>query len=296
MLADKKRAERLFAKLNKVAQQVAADPAAEHVHRLRTNARRVEALLMSQEAGESSGEKLFKELKRMRRQAGKVRDLDVQISALKTVQLERQHEHKQRVLAALQRRRGKKAKKLVSMVSESRDDVRKRIQKRKTKLFSQARGEPNRPSIDFYQAALESFKQAAAEHGILAGAATDPEKLHEFRLAAKNARYTAELAGNLPHARALVKELERVQDTIGDWHDWLVLQEAAAEELSDVRASALISILQNIVGAKFAAAIRTSSKVTEKLVQLKQASEGTQKKGPTSVRSTVRTQGTAAGF
>jgi CHAD domain-containing protein len=294
MPVDKKRAQQLFAKFNKITQEVAADPTAEHVHHLRTNSRRVEAWLKSHAPTSSTPEKLFKELKRFRKQAGKVRDLDVQISALKSVQLERHHEHKQRVLNALQRRRAKKAKRLVSLVLESRGDLQKRIQKRKAKIFAEPGRDENQRSNDFYQAALDSFKQAAEQHGILSGATIEPEKLHEFRLAAKHARYTAELAADRPQARALVKELVRVQDAIGDWHDWQVLQESAAEELSDLRASALVSILQNIVGAKFASAMRTTAKVTEKL--LEHPKESLQKKGPTSARSAVRTDGVAAGF
>ena len=171
--------------------------------------------------------------------------------------------------------------------------MRKRVAKRKAKIFAGKTGADGSPKTDYYQAALESFRQAAEQHGIHKGAITDPEKLHEFRLAAKAARYTAELA-NGHQAKALVKELRRVQDVIGEWHDWQVLQETAADELSDVRASALVSILQNIVGAKFAAAVLSAAQVTEKL--LERPSDNPRKKGPTSARPAAKTREMAAGF
>ena len=181
----------------------------------------------------------------------------------------------------------------MSLVLESGADLQKRLQKGKVKIFAGQNTEGN-PPTDFYQSALESFKQTATQHRIEAGMATDPEKLHEFRISTKTARYTAELAGNGPHVRALVKELVRVQDVIGDWHDWQVLQKNATEELKDVRSSALVSILQNIVGAKFASAVRTTSEVTEKLLQ--GSIERAQKKRPTSARPATKTREKAAGF
>jgi CHAD domain-containing protein len=97
------------------------------------------------------------------------------------------------------------------------------------------------------------------------------------------------MAGNNKEAKALVKEMERLQDAIGDWHDWQVLSETAAEELSDVRTSALIAILQNIVGAKFATAVRIASDVTDKLLERPIKSGPASKKGPASARPAGKT-------
>ena len=56
----------------------------------------------------------------------------------------------------------------------------------------------------------------------------DAGNLHDFRKGAKKARYMAELAAQGDeHAEAVGKALKKLQDEIGDWHDWLVLAEEA---------------------------------------------------------------------
>ena len=60
----------------------------------------------------------------------------------------------------------------------------------------------------------------------------DRENLHDFRKAAKKARYVAESGeGHDPASAAIADAIKRVQDAIGDWHDWLVLEEESREAL-----------------------------------------------------------------
>src|SRR2546423_12636096 len=159
MPADRKTAQRLFTKFDKAIKQVAKEAEADHVHHLRTNARRIEALLSSEKIGANG--KLLKQLKRYRKRAGKVRDLDVQIAALKSLQIEGHYEHKQAVLSALQRQRSKRAKKLIMLVDDSQQDSRKRLQKVKGKVLDHVGGAA--PRVDFYQAALDIFRKAAGD-------------------------------------------------------------------------------------------------------------------------------------
>ena len=49
--------------------------------------------------------------------------------------------------------------------------------------------------------------------------------LHSFRIAAKHARYLAELAGENPAAKVFVDELKHAQDAAGEWHDAVKLKE-----------------------------------------------------------------------
>jgi CHAD domain-containing protein len=59
----------------------------------------------------------------------------------------------------------------------------------------------------------------------------DASNLHDFRKGAKKARYVAEAGGDDPDAQAMAKAIRRVQDAIGDWHDWEVLEAEAREAL-----------------------------------------------------------------
>jgi CHAD domain-containing protein len=59
----------------------------------------------------------------------------------------------------------------------------------------------------------------------------DKENLHDFRKGAKKARYVAESDEHDCAAATMAKAIKRVQDAIGDWHDWVVVAEEAHEAL-----------------------------------------------------------------
>lgn len=62
--------------------------------------------------------------------------------------------------------------------------------------------------------------------------ADDPEYLHSIRKIAKLARYIAENAPKkAKQPRKLAENFERLQQSGGEWHDWLVLEEIAGERL-----------------------------------------------------------------
>ena len=74
--------------------------------------------------------------------------------------------------------------------------------------------------------ALEDFVRAADAMPLL-----DAENLHDFRKATKKARYVAESATEKGPYSSVAKALKRIQDAIGDWHDWQCLCEEAETAL-----------------------------------------------------------------
>jgi len=70
----------------------------------------------------------------------------------------------------------------------------------------------------------------------------DEGNLHDFRKGTKKARYMAESGGEDAQAGIVGKALKRLQDEIGEWHDWLVLAEEAHHALGEngVELTALI--------------------------------------------------------
>jgi hypothetical protein len=52
-----------------------------------------------------------------------------------------------------------------------------------------------------------------------------------------------------------VEQLNHMQDSIGDWHDWSQLAEKAAKRFGGPGDSALISALRNVTRAKFRQAV-----------------------------------------
>jgi CHAD domain-containing protein len=67
----------------------------------------------------------------------------------------------------------------------------------------------------------------------------------------KRARYVAELAPRSAEATEFIVQMKRLQDAIGDWHDWLCLTQTAVARLDHVQHSSLVAALRNITGGKF---------------------------------------------
>jgi CHAD domain-containing protein len=103
-------------------------------------------------------------------------------------------------------------------VLEAEQEFMREIAKRRS-VFNRA----HRPSS---RLALEDYLRLMDAMPLL-----DKENLHDFRKGAKKARYVAESDADDPAAGAIAKAIKRVQDAIGDWHDWVVVAEEAHEAL-----------------------------------------------------------------
>ncbi len=78
MALDLNRAEKPVRKLRKLLKKMSNPPTPEEVHDFRTNSRRVDATLKAFSLdSEPSSRRLLKRLARLRKRAGKVRDMDV---------------------------------------------------------------------------------------------------------------------------------------------------------------------------------------------------------------------------
>jgi CHAD domain-containing protein len=80
-------------------------------------------------------------------------------------------------------------------------------------------------------------------------------------LGAGRARYAAEFAEASAEAEQFIAEVKRLQDVLGDWHDWLTLTQTAGEHLGELRESALVAELHNVTGAKFRHAVAVLSQM-----------------------------------
>jgi CHAD domain-containing protein len=238
-------------------------PKVEAVHHLRTGTRRVEATLetLAREAGarglgkttEEARQRWLRQLKKIRRVAGAVRDLDVHRELLAENFLPATDTAPDKVAAELE----------VAAAAAATGSVEI------TPLMKQARtldhwlGDRRSAAADALCEKLDDHvnRLLDAEHQFMAAIAQRPsilrrahrpaarlalddylrlmdamplldkENLHDFRKGAKKARYVAESEDKDPAAEALAKAIKRVQDAIGEWHDWAVVAEEAHEAL-----------------------------------------------------------------
>jgi CHAD domain-containing protein len=107
-------------------------------------------------------------------------------------------------------------------------------------------------------AALEDFVRAADAMPLLHG-----ENLHDFRKATKKARYVAEAGAE--GDSSVAKALKRIQDAIGEWHDWLCLGEEAQAALGQ-DAPELTAAFQREIERHFAAALKTTQSLRGRLL------------------------------
>ena len=241
MPVDQTQCRLVFEKLDRQLTKVTQKLDAASVHKVRTYSRRVEALLGDLDPEPNrNNRKLLKLLGKLRKKAGRVRDLDVQMSNLRGLKIASETGQKSQLQRELAQERGKQAKKLArSLDKENARELHRRLKRAAGELeFS----ESTKP----LSVTMRELSQLERSQGPLT-----EKTLHQYRIAGKRARYLAEFAGKDPEALGVVEQLKRLQDVIGDWHDWLKLTERAEELFGGVRDSALVAALRNLTRAKF---------------------------------------------
>lgn len=242
-----KRSRSVFEKLDRDLAKLGSKPQAENVHGFRTGTRRLQILLQDLCPDPDRGhKKLLKSLGSIRKRAGKVRDLDVQLAALRSVKMARQPRRKTQLVNHLIELRDRQEKKLRRELDRTTvRDLRKRL-KRAEKDFDPKKC---RDPLSVAQGMLGKIGGANAP--------VDEAILHQYRILSKRARYAAEFAERSPEAERFIAGVKRVQDALGDWHDWLILAQTAKEQLGGVPESPLVAELHNVTGAKFRRAVAT---------------------------------------
>ncbi len=240
-----KRSRMVFQKLEQDLVKLSSKPRAENIHRFRTGTRRLQILL-----GELSPKldrnqkKLLKLLGRIRKRAGKVRDLDVQLAALRSLKIPQEPRRKTQLVNYLIEEREQQEKKLRKAADRSTiREIRKRL-KRASKNFNPR---ASRDPLTVAKGMLEKMNRSDAP--------VTEALLHQYRILSKRARYAAEFAEPSSQVQQFIAKVKRIQDALGDWHDWLTLTQTAAEHLGEVRESSLVAELHNVTGAKYRHAV-----------------------------------------
>jgi CHAD domain-containing protein len=254
MPIDAKRSRTVFQKLDRDLIKLSAKPSAKSVHRFRTGTRRVQILLAELSPKlDRSEKKLLKLLNGIRKRAGKLRDLDVQLTALRSLKVSHEPRRKTQLVNHLIELRVRQEKKLRKAADDSAiREIRKRL-KRAAKRF---KSESARDPLAAAKAMLDHFYATAGP--------LSEELLHQYRILSKRARYAAEFAAPAASAAAFIAELKQVQDALGDWHDWLTLTQSARDQLGEMSESPLVAELHNVTGAKYRRAVARFSQMRAK--------------------------------
>jgi CHAD domain-containing protein len=206
--------------------------------------------------------KLLDQLNRIRKLAGRLRDVDVQLQALSSLSIDRGFDQKKQVQQTLERKRKRRAEKMGDSLQGFSESLPKVVRLgKKVADSSQSIGEGE---VDYHQLAIDQWSLAVAKYELNPKRQIPPESLHDLRLDLKRVRYTAEMAG--PNGNDnLISQAKRIQDAIGEWRDWATLTETAEKELNTYQNSSLVSLLKNVTGARQVAAVRTTIDVSNEV-------------------------------
>jgi CHAD domain-containing protein len=191
------------------------------VHDLRSATRRIEAqlylldLIPGTPRHRAEKLKLLKQLAKLRRAAGKVRDLDIQQRLLASafphnVEAAALRDH-------LRQKREQAAADLVELLA--RHQTRAAAAMEQLLRALQAAERRSLAATQLLHLTEQWFEQRKERH---ARKSETIKSLHTIRKAAKLARYLAESAPGAP-AQAAAARFERIQKAGGHWHDWLQL-------------------------------------------------------------------------
>jgi CHAD domain-containing protein len=201
------------------------------------------------EGVEEARQRWLRQLKKVRRAAGAVRDLDVHrklladnflppdktAGELTEVMAAAEGSEKITLLAGeahaldswLKHRRADAADALCTTLDHHADRLLQ-AERQFMAAMAHRRWNASRAQRPAARLALEDYLRLVDAMPLL-----DKENLHDFRKGAKKARYVTESEENDPAAKAIAKTIKRVQDAIGEWHDWDVLTGEAREALGN---------------------------------------------------------------
>jgi CHAD domain-containing protein len=252
MALDRNRLVKPVKKLQKLVKKIDIEPAPDKVHALRTNTRRVEAMYHALSPGRHRT--VLKDLERVRKRAGKVRDMDVLTGYASTVDLSgEEQECAVRLLEYLGAQRRKFAKKLHNEVAGLRPALSKEFRRAPARFAKLTRNNGSGRR----KGAVPADAVAAAV--TLAVHLADPrslsrQTLHAYRLKVKELRNVLEMATG-GGSQKFVSDLGEVKDAIGEWHDWQELVSIAEKVLNHGNRCEVVAELKRIADRKYERAL-----------------------------------------
>jgi CHAD domain-containing protein len=250
----------VFERMNRSIGRLSKSVTPANVHQFRTNGRRVEALIEQLSPDTRNKKKVLKLIAKLRKRAGKLRDIDVQIAFLNNLKVPDRQNHRAELLESLGEEHARRARKLAKAADPAAlRELRKRLRREQNAV--------KLDGVDPLRLALSSLPKPSQ-------VSLTEKTLHSFRIGVKQARYLAELAGEAPEAKLFVDELKRAQDAAGEWHDAVKLKEKAEKRFGSASESALVSVLQNISRSRFRSANDTLMTALTTLSQRRQPAKG----------------------
>lgn len=267
---DASRIHKPVRKLRKFLKKSPKVPASHEIHDLRTNARRMETTVAALgQVAHKNERRLLHELAKLRKRAGKVRDMDVLTGLILTVNLDEEQDCVVRLIETLGAKRMKQVKKLRAFIAKRGARLRGRLKRTGSQLENfLEKGRKTQPDST-PDAPVEVMAKAIR----LAENLKDPSRLaktnlHEYRLRVKELRDILQLADSADQQH-IVKVLGEAKDAIGEWHDWVELIAISSDVLDHGAECKLLPKLRGISETKYSRALSLTNQMKHALLESK---------------------------
>jgi CHAD domain-containing protein len=255
MAFDLDRVQKDIRKLRKFLKRTPKHPTPKQVHSLRTRTRRFESSLQALTPNAPANERhMLRTLAKLRRRAGKVRDLDVLTEYAATVPVNEEKDCLVELLEYLGAEHARQSKRLYSFAVQHGPSLRHRLKRTAAHLGTPAAdGAPASSALgDAMLSELRLQRELAAPVRL------NRKNLHPYRLKVKELRYVLELESD-PGDRHVIETLGEMKDAIGEWHDWQELLTLASEHLPHGPECKLVRSFEGIVEQKFKHALSVTN-------------------------------------
>ncbi len=235
-----RQAERLLRAVSTRISQTVRSPGIDHVHDLRVAIRRYRRVLSVLKACFPADEtrEIRRELKRIMKLAGNVRDHDIALELFPRVVLPLSTSEKPLpIITQLQTARAEAARALSASLRTWRPGGLPTRWRKALHSGQRANTQNSHFCGATPESAARAILPAMAEAHFRAGEKACRDKasmdeLHKFRIAAKNLRYTLDMFAPLygEALQPLVERLKEAQDLLGEIHDYAVVRDLLGEE------------------------------------------------------------------
>jgi CHAD domain-containing protein len=253
-------------KLRKLLKKAPKRPNPDEIHDLRTQVRRFEAMLEALGvSGKRNERRLLRHLSRIRKCAGKIRDMDVLTGYASTVQVDHERDCLVQLLEYLGAKRYRRAEQLHVRICKYGAELRRRLKRTLGRLQTLIPDHNKNKSGGRHTAPAEAMAFVLKLSSELASPATlNRKNLHAYRLKIKELRYVLEMADD-PGYQDFIDKLSKVKDAIGEWHNWEELIAIAGDMLDHKANCKLLREVKAIATHKYKNALSLTNKMRERL-------------------------------
>lgn len=245
------RVQKDIRKLRRFLKHSPKHAAPEEVHSLRTTMRRFEAAMQVMALDSDANERrILRNLAKLHRRTGKVRDLDVLTGHVAELQIDSEEECVVRLLEYLGAKHADRSQRLHSFAAQHGESLRRRLKRtaKRLKTFSEA------GKVDPAAPGYTMLSELRLERELTAPVRLTKRNLHPYRLHVKELRYVLQME-NDPADKERIETLGQVKDAIGEWHDWQQLEMIGRDLLPHGSRCKLILLFQKTTQQKLKRAI-----------------------------------------